>query len=256
MAYTTIRYETEEHLTRVVLTRPEAGNAVNPQMAVELREVCSRLKQQEGLRGVIITGDGDKDFCSGEDATEFSSVPSKELSSMCNLAEAVSQVEIPVIAAINGNASGIGLALTLACDLRIASDKATFKTEDNGDGYLLPTGITQLLPRIVGIGKATEMLLLGGPMDSKEAYRVGLVHRVVPPSQVMAESEKLARSIRAKAPLAMKYAKEAMYKGLDLTLEQGLRLECDLYMILHTTTDRHEGIEAFKQKRTPQFEGK
>jgi enoyl-CoA hydratase/carnithine racemase len=256
MTYTTIRYETEEHLARVTLSRPEAGNAVNPQMAAELREVCSQIRQQEGLRGVIIAGDGYMDFCSGEDAVEFTSVPSGELVSMCSLAEVVSQVEIPVIAAINGKASGIGLALALACDLRISSDKATFSVRDNGDGYLLPTGLTQWLPRIVGVGKASEMLLLGDPIDSEEAHRVGLVHRLVSPPQVMAESEKLARSIVAKAPIAMKYAKEAMHKGLDFTLEQGLRLECDLYMILHTTADRHEGIEAFQQKRTPQFKGK
>ena len=256
MAYTTIRYETEEHITRVILSRPEAGNAVNPQMAAELMGVCSQLSQQESLRGVIIAGDGDTDFCSGEDIVDLTSVPSEELVNICSLAEAVSQVEIPVIAAINGKASGIGLALALACDLRIASDRATFGVRDNGDGYLLPTGLTQWLPRIVGVGKASEMLLLGDPIDSEEAYQVGLVHRVVPHPQVMAEAEKLARSIGAKAPIAMKYAKEAVHKGLDLTLEQGMRLECDLYMILHTTADRHEGIRAFQQKKTPQFECK
>lgn len=256
MTYTTIKYAAKERIARVILCRPEAGNAVDLQMATEIREVCSLLNQQEDIRAVIISGAGDTDFCRGEDAAAFSTLSAEDLSRVCSLAEAVSKVELPVIAAINGHVSGIGLALALACDLRIASDKAVFEVRDNGASYPLPTGLTQWLPRIVGIGKASEMLLLGETIDSSEAYRLGLVHRVVSPSQVLAEAHRLAEALASKATIALRYAKEAVNKGLDMTLEQGLRLEGDLYMILHTTDDRQEGIRAFQQKRPAQFKGK
>ena len=256
MTYTTIKYETKEGVASMTLCRPGAGNSVNLQMAAELRDICSLLNQQEDIRAVIITGAGDTDFCCGEDAVEFSTLPAEELSRACSSAEAVSKVELPVIAAINGHVSGIGLAIALACDLRIASDHVYFSGVDNGHGPPLPTGLTQWLPRIIGIGKATELLLLNESIDSPAAYQAGLVHKLVPHSEVTAAARKLASSIASKAPIALKYAKEAVNKGLDLTLEQGLRLECDLYMILHTTHDRHEGIKAFQQKRPPKFEGK
>ena len=252
----TVMYETRESVAYLTLNRPDTGNAVDLEMSTELKEACSYVKQQDDLRVLVVTGFGDRDFCSGEDAAGFGTIPRGELDRWCNLAEAVSQVEIPVIAAINGNISGIGLAISLACDLRIASENAVFSIQGNSDTYLLPTGLTQWLPRIVGIGKASEMMLVGEPINAQEAHRIGLVHRIVPHADVMAEAEKLARGISSKGPVALKYGKEAVCKGLDMTLEQGLRLECDLYMIIHSTADRREGITSFLQKRTPQFECK
>jgi enoyl-CoA hydratase len=254
MNYSTIKYEKRNGIGYVVLNRPEAANALNLQMAMELKEVCSLLNQDEELRVAIVTGAGDKDFCSGEDLGEFGGRPSKEFIRNCDVAEVILKTRLPTIAAINGNALGIGLALTLGCDFRVVSEGALLGVPETG--YLLPTGITQFLPRVVGRGKAMEMVLLAELVDAQEAYRTGLVHKVVPYQEVTVEAERIAGRIASRAPIALKCAKEAVHKGLDLTLEQGLRLECDLYMILQTTADRTEGIKAFLEKRTPQFRGR
>ena len=215
-------------------------------------------------RAIVISGAGNKAFCSGEDLGQFSSTILSESSSLTelkgftlryNVASMVAGIGCPVIAAINGNAFGAGLALTLSCDLRIASDKSLFGVSDIARGYLMASGITQWLPRIVGKGKATELILTAKLIEAQEAHRIGLVHRVVPHQEVFPEVEKLAREIASKAPIALRYAKETVNKGLDLTLEQGLRLECDLYMLLHTTRDRIEGVKAFLEKRQPHFRG-
>jgi len=214
-------------------------------MAAEISEVCCDVNQDESLRAVIITGDGEA-FCSGEE---------QDSALDTIVADEVARIEWPVIAAINGDALGTGLALALACDIRIVSEKALLGVPDTSQGYLSMSGITQWLPRIIGKGKAMEILLLGESIDAREAYRIGLVHKVLPPQEVRLEAEKLAGEMVPKAPLALKYAKEAVHKGLDLTLEQGMRLECDLYMILQTTADRTEGITSFQEKRNPQFKG-
>ena len=251
MSYKTIRYECDSGLAHILLNRPEAGNAVNLQMAIELKEVCNQLNQDEHARAVLISGSGDS-FCSGEETEECTKV---EFFENCNVAEALSRVELPIICAVNGEAIGIGLAIALACDVRIASDKSFFGIARTGEDYVMPIGITQLLPRIVGKGKALEMMLLSERIDAQEAYRIGLIHKVVPHQELVAETQNTGEKMAVKAPIALKYAKETVCKGLDLTLEQGLRLECDMYMILHTTMDRTERIRAFVEKRPPEFRG-
>ena len=160
-----------------------------------------------------------------------------------------------MIAAVNGDAIGAGLALALASDLRIASQEASFGAGDYAKATFLANGLTQMLPRVIGRGKAMELLLTGKTISAGEALSSGLVHRVVPHQDVAAEALKMAEDMAAKAPIALRYAKEAVNKGMDLTLDQALRLECDLYMLLHTTDDRTEGIDAFRQKRKPTFKG-
>jgi len=233
-------------------------------MAVELQEVCQQISQED-TKVVVITGAGEEAFCSGEDLSQISSSvlgesPSlaalKEFTLHYNAAKTVAGIECPVVAAINGDTFGAGLALALGCDLRIASAQALFGVPDLARGYLLASGITQWLPRIVGRGKALELILTAEPIDAHEAHRVGLVHRLFPQQEVKSEAERLAGEIASKGPIALRYAKEAVNKGLDLTLEQGLRLECDLYMILQTTQDRIEGVTAFREKRQPFFRGK
>lgn len=264
MSYEAITYQKKDQVCYITLNRPEVANAINIQMAVELSEVCCRINQDEDTRAVVISGAGNKDFCSGEDLSQFSQAvlsesPSltelKEFTLRYNIAAMVAGIECPVIAAINGDALGAGLALALSCDLRITSDSAVFGVPDIARGYLLANGITQWLPRIVGRSKALELILTAEPIDAKEAERIGLVHRLVQHDEVLSQAEKLAHEIASRAPIALRYAKEVVNKGLDLTLEQGLRLECDLYMILQTTQDRIEGVESFREKRQPHFRG-
>jgi enoyl-CoA hydratase/carnithine racemase len=264
MGYHMVAFETRDHVGWITLNRSEAGNAINIQMAREIEQVSHRVNQDQDIRAVVITGSGVSAFCLGEDLDDLSLTVEGDSpsSSLVNdsaphdsVAAMIASIECPVIAAINGDASGMGLALALACDLRIASDRAAFSIPDLSRGYLTSSGITQWLPRIVGRGKAMELMLTSDPIDAPEALRIGLVHRLAPPEEVLPEAEKLATQIASGAPLALRYVKEAVNKGMDLTLAQGLRLECDLYMILQTTQDRVEGITAFREKRQPHFTG-
>ncbi len=263
MDYKTIIYHKKDQIAHITLNRPEVANVINTEMAVELREACHRINQGEDVKVVIISGAG-KAFCAGEDLSQISGAVLSELTSPAelreftqryNVAAAVAGIGCPVIAAINGDALGAGLVLALSCDLRFASQKSSFGVPDIERGYFLASGITQWLPRIVGRGKAMEMVLTAELLDASEAQRIGLVHRVVEPDEVILQAEKLAIETVSKAPIALRYAKEAIHKGLDLTLDQGLRLECDLYMLLQTTQDRIEGVKAFLEKRHPQFKG-
>lgn len=257
-------YARKGHVGCITLNRPDAGNAVDQYMAAALEQVCRQVNQDPAVSVVLIRGAGEWAFCHGEDTSILSEgaaggSPSadslRDLGLRRNVAEMVCSIECPVIAHVNGDAMGAGLALALACDLRIASSQASFGIGDTGRECLLANGLTQLLPRIVGRGKAMEMLLTADPVAAPEALSIGLVHRVLPPAEAAAEAEAAAAEMATRAPIALRYAKEAVNKGMDLTLEQALRLECDLYMILHTTADRTEGITAFREKKKPTFRG-
>jgi enoyl-CoA hydratase len=151
---------------------------------------------------------------------------------------------------------GQGLELALACDIRIASETSYFGMPHIKSGLIPWDGGTQRLSRLVGRGKALEMILTGEIIDAQEALRIGLVHRVVPKKDLTEVTMKLAQEMASKGPIALRYTKEAVYKGMDMTLEQGLRLEADLYLLIHTSKDRSKGIQAFRAKRTPKFGGK
>ena len=253
MTYTTVKFERKKGFGLITLNRPSVGNAIDLQMALELKELCCQLNQYDDLSAVVIEGGGC--FCSGEDPKEYQGDAVEYFLSNCDVAQALVGVDIPVIAAIDGDAMGIGLALVLACDIRIASQAARFSVATPSHDQLLPTGITQLLPRVVGRGRALEMLLLAHTVDAEEALRIGLVHRLVPSGDVLNQAVELAEKMASKSTISLKYAKETVCKGLDLTLDQGMRLECDMYMIIHTTHDRTEGIRAFLEKRPPNFSG-
>lgn len=167
----------------------------------------------------------------------------------------VAQIRKPVIAAIDGDAIGIGLELALACDIRIATEGACFGLAQITEGLIPSAGGTQRLPRLIGYSRAMEMILTGVTIDSEEARRTGLVHRVVHAAELMGTATVLAEEMAQRSPLAMSCVKEALYSGLDLTLDQGMRMELDLYLLLFTTQDRIEGITAFNEKRKPEFEG-
>ena len=248
MPYTTVIYTKKDHVVHLTLNRPQAGNSVNLELSQELEDACRQINQGDDIYVVVISGAGDKAFCKGSEAGKAGTV--------CSAAGAIASIEKPVIAAINGDALGPGLELALSCDIRLASDKATFGFPEVSQGLLPFDGGSQRLPRIVGKGKALELILTAETITAEEALEIGLVSKVVSGASLAAEAEALAQTIAAKGPIALRFIKEAVNKGLDLTLEQGLRLEADLYFLLHTTADRTEGIKAFLEKRPPKFKGK
>ena len=253
----TIAYEKRGHIARLTLQSPQTGNAIDLEMARELGDACARIAQNDEVWVVVLAAAGEGVFSSGGNLTDSAPglgleplVPSKLAS------DAVAALDTPVIAAIDGDALGGGLELALACDLRLASERARFGLPEVSYGLIPGGGGTQRLPRIVGKGKALEMVLTGDPIGAWEAYRVGLVHRVVPTAELSAEVEGLAQHLASKGPIALRYSKEAIAKGLDMTLGQGLRLEADLSFLLQTTEDRSEGIRAFLEKRQADFKGR
>jgi enoyl-CoA hydratase/carnithine racemase len=245
-----ITFEKANHVASVTLSRPDDGNAIDPQMAREIAEACEDIRADENIRVVLLTGAGQGAFSVGAGS------PGAGRPGPLGAAAALDAVEQPVIAAINGDALGDGLELALSCDIRLASDGARFGLTQVAGGRIPSEGGTQRLPRIVGRARALEMVFTAGIIDAAEALEIGLVSKVVPRDALAAEARSLAESLAGKAPIALRYAKEAVRKGLDLTLDQGLRLEADLYFMLHTTSDRTEGIRAFLDKRPPRFEGK
>ncbi len=247
MPFTNIIYTKKGHIAHVILNRPEVSNAINQQLAQELSEVCCQINQDNDIYVVIVTGAGDRAFCSGNE--------SELEESRYNPASAIASIDSPVIAAINGEALGQGLELALSCDIRLASDKARFGLPQVAQGLIPMDGGTQRLPRIIGRGKALELLLTAEAISAEEALEIGLVSKVVSQEELGGEVEALAKNIANKGPIALRYIKEAVKKGLDMTLEQGLRLEADLYFLLHTTADRTEGIKAFLEKKPPRFKG-
>ncbi len=245
MPYATVTYTKKDHIAHITLNRPEVNNIINQQLAQEMEDVCFQINQDDDIYVVTLTGTGDKAFCGGSEL--------ERLNSGYSPATAIASVDRPVIAAINGDALGQGLELALSCDIRLASHKARFGLPQVAQGLIPTDGGTQRLPRIVGKGKALELILTAETINAEEALAIGLVNKVVNGENLASEAEDMVKTIVGKGPIALRYAKEAINKGLDLTLEQGLHLEADLYFLLHTTADRTEGITAFLQKRPAQF---
>jgi enoyl-CoA hydratase/carnithine racemase len=172
-----------------------------------------------------------------------------------SLVTPVAKLKQPVIAAIRGNAINLGLELALVCDIRIATEGARFGFRQIREGRVPSNGGTQRLPRLIGQAKAMQLILTGQLMDADEAQRAGLVHRIAASNTPMSAAMDMARDMAEKSPLSLSYVKEALYAGRDLTLDQGLKMELDLYLLLFSTSDRTEGVNAFKEKRKPKFEG-
>jgi len=236
MPYSTIRFATAEHVATVTLDRPDVHNAMNNTMREELLDAFTRLVKDDDVRVILVTGAGERAFSAGADIREFVEplVPTtfRESRRRIDFRQVMDRCPQPIIAAIRGYAFGGGLELALACDG------------------------TQRLPRLVGRGKALEMILTGARISAAEALRIGLVERVVPAADLAASAATLARTIADKAPIALRYAKEAVVGGLALPLADGLRLEGDLSTLLRTTDDRLEGARAFLEKRKPSWSGR
>lgn len=257
MTYESIIYQKKEQSLWLTLNRSLTGNVINLQLANELIDACHQINHDDEIRAIIITGAGEV-FCTGTDLGELSSFTAdklKPINPASLSSSAIAEINCPVIAAINGDALGAGLELALSCDIRISSKNARFGFLETAYGLIPGGGGTQRLPRIVGKGKATEMLLTAEPIDAEEAYRSGLITKAVPGKRLADEAEEIAKKLISRAPIAVRYAKEAVNKGMDMTLEQGLRLEADLSFLLQTTEDRAEGIEAFLGKRIAHFKG-
>lgn len=252
-------YVKRDGVAWVTLNRPEARNRINLRMCAGIRRACEEIAQDDDVKLAVLTGAGDS-FCDGdeEETPPEAGGPSDELRSYLEARRAASfigAVTQPVIAAINGDALGHGLELALACDIRVAAAGARLGMTQMAEGAMPWDGGTQRLPRIVGRAWATDMLLNGRILDAEESLRIGLVHQVTPPDELAGRVEHLASTMAALAPIATRYAKEVVLKGMDMTLEQGLRLETDLNVILQTTRDRAEGVASFLERREPTYTG-
>jgi enoyl-CoA hydratase len=257
--YDALLVEQRQRVTWVTLNRPAALNALNTALRRDLKQFFTDLQADPEVRVVVVTGAG-RAFCAGADIKEWreptSIVEDREERMHVNFWQVMSRCEVPIIAAINGYALGGGCELAMCCDVRIASDQAQLGLTEVTLGIIPGGGGTQRLPRLVGQGKALELILTGERIHAPEALRLGLVEQVVPHDQLMPAVEALAQTIASRAPLAVKYAKEAIIRGRELPLSEGLKVEADLYTLLRTTEDRMEGARAFQEKRPPRFKGR
>ena len=260
MSYQTIRYELAGGVATITLNRPDVLNAMNNVMRTELLELFAGLRSDEAVRAVVVTGAGERAFCAGADIREFLEPPVptrfREERRRLDFRREMDRCPQPIIAAIRGFALGGGLELALACDIRVAAEDAQLGLTEINLAIIPGGGGTQRLPRLVGRGKALEMILTGMRVPAPEALRLGLVERVVPVAELLSSAQALAKSIAENAPIALRYAKEAVVSGLELPLADGLRLENDLATLLRTTEDRVEGARAFVEKRKPKWSGK
>ncbi len=251
-------YEKKGKIAYITINRPDALNSLNPETYGELSEALIDFRDDDNSWVVIITGAGEKAFCAGADIKEMLPLLEGLRNEWWRLPPTIMRgLELwkPVIAAINGFALGGGLELALSCDLRIASEKAMLGLPEVTLGLIPGWGGTQRIARVIPRAKAAELLLMGQRIDAQEAYRIGLVNKIVPPSELLSTAEEWAQKFCEIPPLAVRAAKEAMCKGLDMSLEEGLGLETKLEDFLFTTEDSKEARAAFQEKRKPVLKG-
>lgn len=260
MTYQTLLVDVKDGVAFVTINRPDKLNALNDQVIDELASVADRLATDGDIRGAIVTGAGTKAFVAGADIADLARQGPFDGKARALRGQAVlRRLETcgkPVVAAVNGYALGGGCELAMACHLRVAADTARFGQPEVKLGIAPGYGGTQRLPRLVGKGRALQLILSGDMIDAAEAYRIGLVNKVVPAADLPAESEKLLRGILAMGPLAVRLALEAVDQGLEMTLDEGLLLEANHFGLLAATRDMKEGLTAFLEKRQPRFEGR
>ena len=253
-------YEKKDGIAYVTLNRPKVLNALNQATWNDLRVAFEDARDDETVRGVILTGSGDKAFIAGADIgdlAKFSAVQAAASSAHGqSVLDLIENLGKPVIAAVNGFALGGGCETAMACTLRLASDKAKFGQPEVALGLIPGGGGTQRLPRLVGKGRALQLILSGEMIPAQEAYRIGLVNEVVPPAELIPRAEAMLKRIFANAPLGVKFSLEAVNRGLDTTQAEGLALEASYFGLCAGTEDKKEGTSAFLEKRAPRFQGR
>jgi enoyl-CoA hydratase len=252
--------ERRDQIAIIRLNRPQKLNALTREMIASLSEIFTNINSQQDLRAVILTSTGDNAFCAGTDITELAALDESRARKVSERGQALcNQIEscgVPVIAAINGIAAGGGCELALACHLRIAAPNAQFSLPETKLGIIPAYAGTQRLAREIGNGRALEMMLTGRIVNAEEALRFGLINRLAPTGELLARTEMLAQEIAQLAPLAIRACLEAVIRGNELPLEEGLALEAKLFASLFATDDVREGTTAFLEKRSPVFKGK
>ncbi|HEU5400175.1 MAG TPA: enoyl-CoA hydratase-related protein [Terriglobales bacterium] len=255
-----LKFENRNKIAYVTITRPKVLNALNRATIAELHSAFTEVRDNAEIRLAILTGEGEKAFVAGADINELATQGPVEGAEYARAGQAVFDLiencGKPVIACVNGFALGGGCELAMACTMRLASENAKFGQPEVKLGIIPGYGGTQRLPRLVGKGVAQQILLSGEMTSAQEAYRIGLVNEVVPLGELIPRAEALAAKIMANGPLACKYVLEAVNKGMEMTLQEGLFLEASLFGLCCSTEDKSEGTKAFLEKRTAQFKGK
>jgi len=253
-------YDKKGPIACVTLNRPKVMNALNKVTINELRAAFEDARDDSDVRGVILTGAGEKAFAAGADIAEIANNTAVEAEEATRRGQALTDIienlGKPVVAAVNGFALGGGCELAMACTIRIAAESAKFGQPEVKLGVMPGYGGTQRMPRLVGRGRALKLILSGDMIDAAEAYRIGLVDELVPDARVIERAEIVLKKIIANAPLSVKYALEAVNKGLETSVAEGLLIEASLFAVCASTDDKKEGTSAFLEKRAPKFQGK
>jgi enoyl-CoA hydratase len=258
--YKTLIYEKKENIGFLTINRPEKMNAISQELTAELSQLLDEIENDDELRVLVLTGAGDKAFVAGADIKELvdrdARLGRRVSRERQEIFSRIENLHVPVIGAVNGYALGGGLELALACSIRICSKKAQFGAPEVKLGIIPGDGGTQRLPRLVGLGRAMEMIITGDFIDAQEAHRIGLVNKVFSPEKLMDEAMKLAQKLASRPPLAVRYAKEAVNRSQEGDTASGFALESYLHALSCTTEDKKEGVAAFLEKRKGKFKGK
>jgi enoyl-CoA hydratase/carnithine racemase len=259
-AFETVMYEKKNAIAYVTLNRPKVLNALSRQTWEDLKTVFEDARDDPAVRGVILTGAGEKAFIAGADITDLAHVSAvaAEASSSHGqgVLDLIENLGKPVIAAVNGFALGGGCETAMACTIRVAAEHARFGQPEVKLGLLPGGGGTQRLPRLVGKGRALQLILTGEMINAAEAHRIGLVNEVVPAADLIPRAEAILGQIFANAPTAVRYSLEAVNRGLESSQDAGLRLEASYFGLCAATADKDEGTSAFLEKRAPRFQGR
>jgi enoyl-CoA hydratase len=260
MAYENVLVEKGKGIAKVFVNRPKVMNALNAETISEMTALFHDLKEEESVLGIILTGSGEKAFVAGADITELAKMTASEAKKISetgqNLFNLIETLGKPVLAAVNGFALGGGLELAMACSFRYASTNAKMGQPEINLGLIPGYGGTQRLPRLIGRGPAMEMLLTGNMIDAEEAFRLGLVNKVLPQEELLPAAEKVMGKIAGKSALMLRFLNQAVNKGLSMTLKDGLALEANLFSQCADSEDMKEGTDAFLNKRKPEFKGR